>query len=65
MPSVSPVAEEFEEYTVESGDTMRSIAEKVYGDAELWPRIYADNRDVIGPNPDTLHPGARLRIPPP
>jgi nucleoid-associated protein YgaU len=43
---------------------MRSIAQQVYGDPALWPRIYDANRDVIGPNPDSLQAGTRLRIPP-
>ena len=61
MTSPSPVVDE---YTVESGDTLRSIAKKVYGDANLWPHLYDANRDVIGPDPDTLQSGMRLRIPP-
>jgi nucleoid-associated protein YgaU len=50
-------------YTVASGDTLRSIAQQVYGDADLWPRIYDANRDAIGPDPDTLRSGTVLRIP--
>jgi hypothetical protein len=52
------------EYVVEDGDTMRAVAEKVYGDANLWPRIYDANRDLIGPNPDALQVGMHLHIPP-
>jgi cell division septation protein DedD len=52
------------EYVVEDGDTMRGVAEKVYGDANLWPRIYDANRDLIGPNPDALQVGMHLHIPP-
>jgi nucleoid-associated protein YgaU len=54
-----------EEYTVEAGDTLRSIAQQVYGDAAQWPRIYDANRETIGPDPDTLNAGTRLRIPRP
>lgn len=35
-------------------------------DAEIaaaWPRLYAANRDVIGPDPDLIHPGQVLLIP--
>jgi len=28
-----------------------------------WPRWHAANRDVIGPDPDLLHPGQRLQHP--
>ena len=51
------------DYVVQPGDTLRSIAENVYGDADQWPRIYDANRDLIGPDPDALQAGMRLRIP--
>ncbi len=51
------------EYTVEAGDTLRSIAQQVYGDAAQWPRIYEANRQTIGSDPDTLSAGTQLRIP--
>jgi hypothetical protein len=60
-PSSGTVAEE---YVVVAGDTMRAVADKVYGDADLWPRIYDANRELIGPDPDALQVGMRLRIPP-
>jgi len=52
------------EYVVQPGDTMRSIAVDVYGDASQWPRLYQANRDVVGPDPDALQAGTRLRVPP-
>jgi len=64
-PASPPSETVAEEYVVEQGDTMRGVAEKVYGDADLWPRIYDANRDLIGPDPDALQVGMRLRIPPP
>jgi 5'-nucleotidase len=54
-----------DEYVVESGDTLRSIAERVYGDAAQWSRIYEANRTAIGPDPDTITAGTRLTIPRP
>jgi nucleoid-associated protein YgaU len=63
-PPAVPASPVVEEYVVEAGDTMRGVAQKVYGDADLWPRIYAANRDVVGPDPDALQVGMRLRIPP-
>ena len=51
------------EYVVQPGDTLRSIARDRYGDPEQWPRIYDGNRDVIGPDPDRLQAGSRLRLP--
>jgi len=52
-----------EEYVVEVGDSLRSIAQRLYGDDELWSRVYERNRDVIGADPNALRPGMRLRIP--
>lgn len=49
-------------YTVKSGDTLSAIAEREYGDAGEWRRIYEANRDRID-NPDLIHPGQELRIP--
>ena len=33
--------------------------------AAYWPIVHAANRDVVGPEPDLIRPGQRLRIPPP
>jgi nucleoid-associated protein YgaU len=50
-------------YTVKAGDTLSEIAEKVYGHASKWHAIHEANRDLI-PNPDVIHPGQKLTIPP-
>jgi nucleoid-associated protein YgaU len=42
---------------------LQTIAQQVYGNADLWPQIYAANRDAVGPDPDALQAGTRLRIP--
>ncbi len=31
--------------------------------AAYWPRVYALNRKVIGPDPAVIEPGQRLRLP--
>ena len=51
-------------YTVQGGDTLSSIATKVYGDSKLWKRIYDANKDAIGADPGALKVGQSLRIPP-
>ncbi len=33
--------------------------------AQTWPRWWAANREVIGPDPHLVHPGMRLTRPPP
>jgi len=36
-------------YQVQPGDTLKSIAQKLYGNAELWYDLYYLNRDRLGP----------------
>jgi len=50
-------------YTVQQGDTLSSIAQKVYGDNNRWHEIYIANTQVIGNNPNFLSPGIALYIP--
>lgn len=50
-------------YTVVKGDSLSKIAKHLWGDAKLWPKIHEANRDTIK-NPDLIHPGQVLNIPP-
>jgi nucleoid-associated protein YgaU len=59
--SAAPAADR--SYTVRSGDTLSGIAKREYGDAGQWKRIFEANRDKID-NPDLIHPGQELMIPP-
>jgi nucleoid-associated protein YgaU len=49
-------------HVVVSGDSLSKIAEREYGDANLWPRIFEANRDLVK-NPDLIYPGQKLTIP--
>ncbi|MER0449501.1 transglycosylase family protein [Streptomyces sp. Edi4] len=51
-----------ESYTVLHGDSLSEIAERerVQGG---WPHLYAENRTVIGADPDLIRPGQRLTLP--
>jgi LysM repeat protein len=49
-------------YTVQSGDTLGSIAKEFYGDGRKWPTIAAANKEVL-PDPNRLRIGMKLRIP--
>lgn len=56
---------------VRPGDSLWSLAEDALGDdADLtdlvdhWHRTYATNRHVVGADPDLIHPGQRLVLPP-
>lgn len=49
-------------YTVAAGDSLSKIAQREYGDASQWRRIFEANRSTIS-NPDLIHPGQVLTIP--
>lgn len=56
---------------VRPGDTLWAIAARHLppnaGDADVaasWPMWFRHNRARIGPDPDLIHPGTRLRVPP-
>ena len=54
-----------ESYTVKAGDTLISIAERIYGDdpKRTFQDIYKANKDLIGDDPDQIKVGMTLRIP--
>ena len=49
-------------YVVKRGDTLSSIARKVYGKASLYKKIYEANPDLIK-NPNKIYIGMKLRVP--
>lgn len=49
-------------YTVESGDTLSRISQKVYGSSGRWTEIYEANRDQLS-SPNALRVGQTLQIP--
>lgn len=48
-------------YTVRSGDSLSKIAGQ-FGVAGGWQKLYANNRQAVGSNPNMIHPGLRLKI---
>lgn len=46
-------------YTVQRGDSLSSIATK-YG--TTWQQLYEWNKGVIGPDPNKIYPGQKLRV---
>jgi nucleoid-associated protein YgaU len=48
---------------VKPGDSLSKIAKREYGDANQWRRIFEANTDILK-NPDLIHPGQKLKIPP-
>lgn len=59
----APADKEAKSYTIKGGDTLSDIAQEQLGDANRWKEIYEMNKDVIGDNPDTIHPGKKLKLP--
>jgi nucleoid-associated protein YgaU len=58
----APAAPSQETYVVQSGDTLSAIAQRFYGDANAYMRIFESNRDKLD-NPDLIQPGQELVIP--
>ena len=50
-------------YVVKAGDSLSKIAAEHLGDASRWPEIYEKNKDVIGDNPNLIHPGQEYVLP--
>ncbi len=59
MAQVTPGSD----YTVQQGDTLFSIAQRAYGDANEWQKIYNANAQVIGGDPNLIRVGEVLYIP--
>jgi soluble lytic murein transglycosylase-like protein len=49
-------------YTVQTGDTLTAIAQKLLGDRNRWQELYEANRDQLH-NPNVIAVGAVLRLP--
>ena len=50
-------------YTIQSGDTLWTIAEKYYGSGSYWKKIYEDNADKIS-DPDKIFVGQQITLNP-
>lgn len=55
----------FIEYKVVYGDTLWDLAVKYYGDGMKYKDIYEANKELIGPDVNTLYPDWMLKIPRP
>lgn len=49
-------------YTVKSGDTLSHISKEMYGNANLYDKIFEANKPMLS-TPDKIYPGQVLRIP--
>ncbi|HUU36694.1 MAG TPA: LysM peptidoglycan-binding domain-containing protein [Candidatus Desulfaltia sp.] len=63
IPGPGPLpAGEATVYEVKPGDTLGAIAQRFYGKASLYPKIFEANRDILT-NPDLIKIGQKLKIP--
>jgi nucleoid-associated protein YgaU len=58
----SSTVDETDAWLVKAGDSLSTIAQRVYGDAGAWERIFAANRDQLT-DPQKIEPGQMLKIP--
>jgi len=49
-------------HVVQSGDTLSKLAQRYYGDASLYTKIFQANRDILS-DPNKIQVGQKLRIP--
>ncbi len=60
--TVTAPAPESKFYTVKSGDTLSKVAKEVYGNANLYNKIFEANQPMLS-HPDKIYVGQVLRIP--
>jgi len=63
QPAAGPARGGNTTYTVQSGDTLWSIAKKHYGEGSKYMEIFEANKGLLK-DPDHIYPGQELVIPP-
>lgn len=58
----APAAGDVTIYEVQPGDTLGALAQRFYGQASLYPKIFQANRDVLS-DPNLIKAGQKLKIP--
>jgi NitT/TauT family transport system substrate-binding protein len=61
VPASSPKGGS-QEYTIQAGDTLSRLAQRHYGDALKWNRIYEANKQSVK-NPNYIYIGQKIMIP--
>lgn len=51
-----------QDYTVKAGDNLWDISKDNLGGGEHWKDLYSNNTDVVGSNPNLIHPGQQLHM---
>jgi nucleoid-associated protein YgaU len=62
LPGAENVASGTDSYVVQPGDNLWNISRDHLGGGQNWHSIYDQNAQVIGSNPDLIHPGQNLAI---
>lgn len=63
MSNSAYVREKQKSYTIRPGDTLWNLARRYLGNGAQYMKIYALNRDVIGPDPSILRSGTVITLP--
>lgn len=61
-PAQTAAAAAAKVHVVKKGDTLGAIAQKYYGKAGAYMKIFEANKDILT-DPDKIKPGQKLRIP--
>lgn len=56
-----PKKQKVQIYEIQKGDTLWAIAQKFYGNGNMYKKIFEDNKEVIK-DPDKIYPGQKIRI---
>jgi LysM repeat protein len=51
------------QYTIRAGDCLWNIAKNQLGDGMKWQDLFNANKDVLGSNPELIHPGTTINLP--
>jgi len=62
IPGPAQTADQMTIYEVKPGDTLGAIAQRFYGKASLYPKIFEANRDILT-DPNLIKVGQKLKIP--
>ena len=65
QPWPAPILQKTQEetiYEVQKGDTLSALAQRFYGKASLYMKIFEANRDILS-DPNLIKIGQKLRIP--
>ena len=62
LPAAPAAEEEIEPVRLGKGETLRILAERLFGNREFWVYIYLENKHIIS-DPNRVPAGISLRIP--